>query len=204
MRVLFAGVVGLFLTLSGFGLSGEAFAQSYKLKSGDNVSISVWQDEKLNRQVIVRPDGKVSLPLAGHVRAAGASLETLEVRVKQRLQKFYAEDLDVTAALVSTAEEAAADEEDAVVIYVTGQVRNPGRYELRPDDPVTVLQGIALSGGLANFAAKGRIKVRRSIDGEETVVRYRYRDVVKGRDLSADFLLEDGDVIVVPERGLFR
>lgn len=182
-----------------FAVQTSAFGQSYRLKSGDKIEVSVWQDEKLNRQIFVGPDGRVSFPLAGHMRAAGSTLEALETRLKQRLKKFYSEELDVTVLLLNTKNEDAALDK---VIYVTGEVRKPGPFAIKKR--TTVLQALALSGGLGPFAAKARIQVRRKVNGRDIVVPFNYNDVEKGRDLTGNIYLRDGDVVIVPERGLFE
>lgn len=181
----------------------NAIAQSYKLRAGDRIAVSVWQDPKLDREIVVRPDGAISFPLAGHVPAAGSSLQTLESRLRQRLGKLYTEKLDITAALVGS-EQVEEEEEklDETTIYITGEVRNPGQFVLKKD--TTVLQAIALSGGLGPFAAKKRIQVRRQIKGGDVVLPFNFKEVESGRDLVSDIFLKEGDVVFVPERGLFR
>lgn len=178
-----------------------AIAQSYKLRAGDRIAVSVWQDPKLDREVVVRPDGAISFPLAGHVPAAGSSLQSLESRLRQRLGKLYTEKLDITAALVERGQ-AKEEELDETTIYVTGEVRNPGQFVLKKD--TTVLQAIALSGGLGPFAAKKRIQVRRQIKGGDVVLPFNFKEVESGRNLVSDIFLKEGDVVFVPERGLFR
>lgn len=190
----------LFITM--IACAAGAQAQIYLLESGDTVQISVFQDPKLDRQVLVLPDGRISFPLAGHIKASGRSLESLEGALKGRLQKFYSETLDVTASLVGQAPPAVEEPPENKIIYITGEVRNPGQFILR--DGTNVLQAIAISGGLATFAAKRRIQVRRKIDGVDVVMPFDYKDVESGRDIEGNFLLQDGDVIVVPEKGLFR
>lgn len=196
----------LILTVFMFFVSttNHVFANSYKLQRGDTIEISVWQDDKLNRQAVVRPDGRISVPLAGHLRAAGSSLEAVEARLKQRLQKFYSETLDVTVALIGRPEPQPAEEEivEPTVLYITGEVRNPGRFAVT--EPTTVLQALAISGGLGPFAAKKRIQIRRKVDENFVVMRFNYNDVESGRDLADNILLQEGDVIIVPEKGLFR
>lgn len=198
MRVFLFSVLLCFVTAH-----TNAVAQTYKLRTGDRVAVSVWQDPKLDREVIVRPDGGISFPLAGHVRAAGSSLQTLESRLKQRLGKLYTEDLDITAALIERGQAKEEEEElEETTIYITGEVRNPGQFLLKKE--TTVLQAIALSGGLGPFAAKKRIQVRRQIKGGDVVLPFNFKEVESGRDLVSDIYLKEGDVIFVPERGLFR
>lgn len=187
-----------------FTIQAGAAGQVYKLRAGDQLNVTVWQDEKLNRDVVVRPDGRISFPLAGHMSAAGASLEALEARLKSRLQKYYAESLDVSVSLSAAfKEEDEEDDEDLPdLIYVTGEVNKPGPFEMKK--PTTVLQALARSGGLAPFAAKKRIQIRRQIRDQYEVYFFDYKAVERGRDLEDNIYLHDGDVIVVPERRLFE
>ncbi len=188
-------ILSTFIILCLF-LTPSFAAGSYRLKRGDTISVTVWQDQNLNRQVLVRPDGRISFPLAGNLRAAGRSPESLGIGLKQRLRKFYNDDLDVTVSLVSV------DKSSDRVIYVTGQVTRPGPFEIKK--PTTVLQALALSGGLGPFAAQRRILVRRKIKGRDVVFPFDYAKAESGRDITGNIYLRDGDVVVVPERGLFE
>jgi polysaccharide export outer membrane protein len=169
----------------------------YRLKKGDTLEIWVEQDPNLRRQVVVAPDGRIALPLAGHLRAAGLTPEALERALAARLQKNFTTDVDVTVILAN-----AAEPEEQGIIYVTGEVANPGSFTVTT--PTTVLQAIALSGGLSEFAAKRRVHVRRTAKGRQVLIPFDYRNVETGRDMSDNVLLKDGDVVVVPERGLFE
>ena len=83
-----------------------------------------------------------------------------------------------------------------------GEVAKPGKVEYRSS--MNVLQAIASAGGLGPFAADKRIKIRRKVDGDETLIDFDYDAFVSGEDLSGNILLRNGDVIIVPERGLFE
>jgi polysaccharide export outer membrane protein len=187
MRVLLA--FALLFVLSGAVLSQE-------LQSGDVVEISVYQDPKLNRQVVIGPTGSISFPLAGHVQAGGMTPQGLERALRGRLRGKYAGDLDITVSVVSR------DDATKPRIYVTGEVQRPGPH------PVTaatnVLQAISLAGGLSPFAAKQRIQVRRQTGGVEEVHVFNYRAYESGSDVTGNINLRAGDVVIVPERGLFE
>ncbi len=175
----------------------QSFADgSYLLKKGDTLSVTVWQDQNLNRQVLVRPDGRISLPLAGSFKAAGRSPESLGTGIKRRLAKFYNDELDVTVSVVSVKEEIDR------LIYVTGQVTRPGPFEIKK--PTTILQALSLSGGLGPFAAERRILIHRKIKGRDVVIPFDYGKFETGVDVAGNIYLRDGDVVVVPERGLFE
>jgi len=173
----------------------------YRLKNGDMIEVAVFQEPNLNRQLVIAPDGRISFPLVGQIRAAGLSIGAVENTLKDRLKKFYQNDLDLTVLLVSV-RETQEDEKFIPVIYITGEVKNPGQFPIKTR--TTILQAIALSGGLGPFAAKGRILVRRSSKGQNYVFPFDYRSVEKGAEIVGNITLRHGDVVVVPERGLFE
>jgi polysaccharide biosynthesis/export protein len=179
-------------------------AAEYRLRPGDKVEVTVWQDEKLNRTVIVAPDGQIAFPLAGRFKAAGRSVEAVETELKGRLQKQYTDDIDVTLAIAEIREDKQRTEEPPLdpSVYVTGEVAKPGQYFFK--SRTNVLQAIALAGGLGPFAAESRIKVRRKVNGRETLYEFDYEAFTEGSDLSGNMFLRSGDVIVVPEKGLFE
>lgn len=183
--------------LVAFGWATAAHAQA--LQPGDTISISVYQDSRLDRQIMIGPTGFISMPLAGQIRAGGMSPADLENEIKSRLKDKFSSGLDVSVTLVSSK---SPDDELKPRIFVTGEVSRPGFYILR--QPTTLLQAIALSGGLGPFAARSRIQVRRTVGGEEQVFYFNYRGFENGRDLTGNIRLRAGDVVVVPERGLFE
>lgn len=174
-------------------------AAAQPLQPGDTISISVYQDSRLDRQLVIGPSGAISFPLAGQIRAGGMTPEALENELRNRLKDKFASGLDITVTLVSASK---PDEDLKPRIFVTGEVSRPGPYLLR--QRTTLLQAIALSGGLGPFAARGRIQVRRTIRGEETVHFFDYAAYEAGRDLTGNISLRAGDVIIVPERGLLE
>lgn len=183
--------------LIAFGLSTTAKAQP--LQPGDTISISVYQDSRLDRQLVVGPSGFISFPLAGQIRAGGMSPAELENEIRNRLKDKFASGLDVTVTLVAATK---PDDERKPRIYVTGEVSRPGFYIL--GQRTNLLQAIAMSGGLGPFAARSRIQVRRTVRGEEQVFYFDYAAFEAGRDLTGNISLRAGDVIVVPERGLLE
>lgn len=189
MRIVLAlGVLLAFLTTAG--------AQT--LKPGDMISISVLQDPKLDRQVLIGPDGMIAMPLAGHLKAGGVTPQALEVALRNRLQKNYTDPLDITVALVSTP---APNDDTKPKIYITGEILKPGPYILV--QRINIMQAIAQAGGLGPFAERQRIQIRRKINGAESIFYFDYNAFSSGADLTGNIDLKGGDVIVVPERGLF-
>lgn len=193
MRLLVA-----FLLLFSFAV--DASAQVAPLNPGDTIHISVWQDPKLDRQVVVGPDGMISFPLAGHIRAGGLTPPALENVLRQKLQKNYTSRLDITVSLAAVNKE--EEFESKPRIYITGEVLKPGPYVIRTN--TNVMQALALAGGLGPFAATKRIQIRRQQNGTDSTFLFNYKDYVAGTNTADNINLQSGDVIIVPERGLFE
>jgi polysaccharide export outer membrane protein len=175
-------------------------ASAQTLKPGDTLSISVMQDSKLDRNVVVDPSGQIAMPLAGHMRASGLTPQALENVIKNRLKSSYKdESLDVTVALNNSA---IPEEDLKPKVFITGEVLRPGSYVVR--QKTTLMQAISLAGGLGPFAAKRRIMVRRKGGPGENIFMFDYRAYEAGQDLEGDIILHAGDVIMVPERGLLE
>ena len=126
-----------------------ALAQSEPLQPGDTLQISVWQDPKLNRQVVVGPDGMIAFPLAGHIKAEGITPQSLEGLLRSRLKKNYTGQLDVTVSLAAVNPTEASASKPRV--YISGEVLKPGPILLKP--PINIAQAVALAGGVSPFAA---------------------------------------------------
>ncbi len=192
--------------IAGLCVAGSAQAQTestgdYLLEPGDLIDINVLEDPTLNRQALVRPDGKISMPLAGAIAVAGLTPEAAQGLIRRRLAKDFIEPPNVTVSLAAVAEE---DVWEDPAFYVLGEVNEPGRYNFDGDKPVTVLQALSLAGGLDVFAARKRVQIRRFAGDIETLLLFDYDAVDSGEGLLQPLFIEDGDVIVVPERGLFR
>lgn len=191
MKVNFASTLAilLFMTLSGPILAdnteagGDSF---YHIQPGDVLSVSVWKEEDLNQEVIVRPDGNITFPLVGEAKAAGKSVEQLRDLVSHRLQK-YIPDPVVTVSTIQLA---------GNTIYVIGKVNRPGIFPIVRH--VDVIQALSLAGGTSTYAALNNIKVLRRSDDGLTAIPFRYGDIEKGKNLEQNIILEAGDVVVVP------
>lgn len=169
------------------------------LEPGDMIGISVLQDSKLDRQTVIDRAGMISFPLAGRIKAAGMTPQGLENALRSRLKSNYSTDLDITVSILTAPEK---DEQQKPRIFVTGEVKAPGFFVFRPK--TTVMQAIALSGGLTPFAAKRRIQIRRRIDGVESIFVFNYNDFEAGTNLEGNIDLRPEDIIVVPVRGLIE
>ena len=189
----------LVLLLVLLGSSGTALAQSAALQPGDPVNISVYQDPKLDRTVIVGPTGMISFPLAGQIRAGGLTPAQLENVLRQRLKGRFTEEPDVTVGLAALRP---TEEDLKPRIFITGEVLRPGFYVMRTRRDL--MQAIAEAGGFSPFAATRRIQVRRKINGAESIFVFNYNDFFSGVNLADNITLRVGDIIIVPEKGLFE
>jgi polysaccharide biosynthesis/export protein len=177
-------------------------AEAQTLQVGDTLSVSVMQDSKLDRTVIIDPSGQIAFPLAGHIRVQGLTPQAVENILRERLKSNYKdESLDVTVALVNAAKDV-PEEDLKPKIFITGEILRPGSYVVR--QKTTLMQAIALAGGLGPYAAKRRIMVRRRGGTGEDIFMFDYRAYEAGQDLEGNITLRPGDVVMVPERGLFE
>ncbi|MAU53315.1 MAG: sugar transporter [Roseovarius sp.] len=189
------------------GLAGAAAAQSdYRIQPGDTLQIEVLEDPNLNRSVLVLPDGSISVPLVGTVRAGGRNVDSVAQTLASELAGNFAVPPTVLVSVAALApEDPRVDEEpDLMNVYIVGEANEPGRKEVLPG--TTLLQFLAEAGGLSRFAAEKRIQLRRvdPVSGTETVYRFNYRTMGGPDSISGTTVLAPGDVIVVPERRLFE
>jgi len=158
----------------------------YTIGPDDILTVTVWREKDLSADVVVRPDGRITLPLANDVLAQGLTPDGLRERVTEALSKFV-EDPSVTVVVKQI---------NSRRVFVTGQVGKPGPYPLSA--PTTVLQQLSIAGGLGEFAESKRILIMRSENGLQKAFKFNYNDVIKGKNLSQNILLKPGDTIVVP------
>ncbi len=161
-------------------------AASYLLQPGDVLQVSVWKEPELQSEVIIRPDGALSFPLAGDVQAAGRGVDQLRAELETRLRKLVPE------ATVSVAIKVIAGNR----IYVLGKVTRPGDYAI--NRPTDVMQAISLAGGTTPFADVNDIRILRRTGDHELAIRFRYGDVERGHALEQNIVLQGGDTVVVP------
>lgn len=160
---------------------------TYRIQAGDVLSISVWKEPDLQLEVLVRPDGWLSFPLAGDQRAAGRTVDDLRQTLAARLKKFVPEPV-VTVTVRALGGNR---------IYVVGKVNRPGEFPF--SRPLDVMQSLSLAGGATSFAALNDIRIiRRNADGKQISIAFHYEDVARGRHLDQNILLESGDTVVVP------
>ena len=168
---------------------GPSFAvdESYRINKGDKLKINVWQEENLQSEVAVSPDGTISFPMVGVVQAAGKTIDEFQTLLRERLEE-YIPGPEVNVTLLSA---------DGNTIYVVGEVARPGPYTMNKN--LDVMQALSLAGGLTAFAAKNDIRIlRRDADGHSSSIPFSYDDVEDADDLDANILLQSGDTIIVP------
>jgi polysaccharide export outer membrane protein len=200
-RQIAALIAALLLALP--ALAPEARAQdSYLLRPGDVVRVEVVEDPSINRSTIVLPDGRISVPLAGTVRAGGRTIEQIQAELSSRLAPNFAAAPTVFVALERLAERAATGVRP-ITVHVIGEAARPGKLAL--DRGTTLLQAFAEMGGFSRFAATGRIQLRRP-DGQggETIYPIDYKAIERGASSAGLTVLREGDVIIVPQRRLFE
>ena len=158
----------------------------YTIHPGDILQISVWQDESLTREALVRPDGRFSFPLAGDVVAVGKNAEEIKDEIAERIERFIPDPV-VTVAV---------DQIQGNKIFVLGKVNRPGEFVI--SGAIDVMQALTLAGGTSTFAGLNKIKILRRVDGEQIAIPFKYEEVAKGKNLEQNVLLQAGDVVVVP------
>jgi polysaccharide export outer membrane protein len=158
----------------------------YVIGPEDALSVFFWRDKELSADVIVRPDGKISLPLLNDVQAAGFTPEQLRVKLIENARR-YIEDPNATVVVRQI---------NSRKVFITGEVQKPGPYVLAA--PTTVLQLISMAGGLREYADGKKIVVMRTVDGHPTGFRFNYKEVINRRNLRQNIELKPGDTVIVP------
>lgn len=159
---------------------------AYHIQPGDVLQVSVWKEQDLQGEVLVRPDGAFSFPLAGDVDTRGKSVEDLRKDLTARL-KHYMPDPVVTVAVRQIVGNR---------IFVLGQVNRPGDFQF--SRPVDVMQALSMAGGTTSYAALNDIVILRRERGQLQTIRFHYAEVARGKDLAQNIILNSGDTIVVP------
>jgi len=166
--------------------SSVALPTGYLIGPEDLLSIVFWRDKDMSADVVVRPDGKVSLPLLNDVQAAGLTPEQLRAQLMKAAAKFV-EEPNVTVVI---------KEIHSRKVFITGNVTKPGTYPLTSD--MTVLQLIAVAGGLQEYADGKNILVMRTEDGAQKAHKFNYKDVVAQKHPEQNIVLKPGDTVVIP------
>jgi polysaccharide biosynthesis/export protein len=161
--------------------------EAYVIGAGDLLAINVWKETELTRTVLVRPDGRISLPLIGELQAGGRTAAQLQAEITDKLANYISHpQVNVLVQEIKSRS-----------FNVVGKVVKPGEFVLIR--PTTILDGLAQAGGFQEFAKATKIYVlRRLPDGSTTMLPFNYKKVIKGQGLEQNVMLKSGDTIVVP------
>jgi len=167
----------------------HAETASYTLNPGDVLKITAFDDPRLDREVVVLPDGTINYPVVGEVHAAGMTVAQLQQTITSALIE---KGMLQTGAVV----DASVTKTTGYTIYVVGQVKQPGAYTTFAN--IDVMQAISMAGGLTPFASRSSIKILRHDHGNEVALPFDYDDVEDGKALDTNVTLKPGDTVVVP------
>lgn len=169
-------------------ISIPALCAPYVINPGDVLRVDVWNEESLSREVLVRPDGMISLPMAGEIATTKSTSAEVADKISKALSQYMKDPPRVVVSLVDA---------PGNKIFVIGKVTQPGEYKITSD--TDVMQALALAGGLNAFAAENDIRIlRREPNGKQIAIPFEYAKVKVGDDLETNIILRSGDVVVVP------
>ena len=161
--------------------------EDYVIGLEDILSVSVWKEPELSvKEVVVRPDGKISIPLIGDIQASELTPMQLQNKITERMKEFVAAP-SVTVVVLRIGSRS---------VSIVGQVAKPGIYYL--GSPMTVLELLARAGGIREDGKKTKISIVRNEGGRSVSYRFNYKDVSKGINLQQNIELKNGDVVIVP------
>jgi polysaccharide export outer membrane protein len=158
----------------------------YVVGPEDVLTIVFWRERDMSADVVVRPDGRISLPLLNDVDVAGLTPDQVRERVTEGAKRFV-EEPNATVVVKQI---------NSRKVYITGSVERPGPFPLLR--PTTILQLISLAGGLKEFAKAGDISVVRTEGTQQTFFQFNYDDVKNRKNLTQNILLKPGDTVIVP------
>ncbi|MDA8586157.1 polysaccharide biosynthesis/export family protein [Rhodobacteraceae bacterium] len=200
MKKFLVAIISMFIATTAVAQSG------YQIQPGDTLQVEVLEDPSLNRSTLVLPDGSISFPFAGTVRASGQTASQVGQVIRSGIASQFTTDptVFVTVQALNIAAPSVAAAAATTDIFMMGEILVPGAKSLQHG--VTLIQALAESGGFTKFAAKKRIILRRSDKrtGKQSVHRINYKAIADGAAIGNDIILRDGDVIIVPERRLFE
>ncbi len=168
------------------GETGEV-SGDYRMGPGDVLEVSVYGEESLNRKdLVVRPDGKISFPLIGDAQVGGLTTAQAKDALEQSLHEY------IPAAVASVS----IVQLGSLQYYVVGKVNKPGMFNV--SKPLTALQALAMAGGLTPFAEESNIVILRNSGAGTVHLPFNYKKIKKGLNVEENIILERGDVVVVP------
>lgn len=181
-----------------------AVAQAnYQIRPGDTLQVEVLEDPSLNRSVLVLPDGTVSFPFAGSVRAGGRTANEVGSAITAGISSNFASPPNVFVTVQQLTQAPLTGSRRTINVYVMGEVSSPGELTVAPG--TTLFQALSQAGAMTAYAATKRIVVRRTDrSGRAQVYKVNFKAIADGRAVGRDVRLRDGDVIIVPQRRLFE
>ena len=165
---------------------GVEVPAGFTIGPDDVLNVVFWRDKEMSADVVVRPDGRITLPLVNDIVAVGLTPEQLRDRIKEEASK-YVEDPSVTVIVRQI---------NSRRVFITGMVGKPGAYPMTRT--ISVLQLISLAGGLNEYADAKNIMIMRTENGQQVALKFNYNDVRKGKNLKQNIELRTGDTVVVP------
>lgn len=196
---LFAPLIALLLSAGMLSAQGD-----YQIRPGDTLVIEVLEDSSLNRAVAVLPNGQINFPYAGSVAAQGRTVSEVEGALRSGISSNFASPPTVFVTVqprqaVASSGGSSSTSGKTIDVFFLGEVNKPGAVQVKRG--TTLLQAMAVSGGVSKFAATKRIQLRR--EGTPDAFTINYKALSNG-SANNDIELKDGDVILVPERRLFE
>jgi polysaccharide export outer membrane protein len=175
------------IATSDTGATNKPHDDRFVIGNDDVLAISVWNEPNLTKSIPVRSDGKISLPLVGEMQASGKTPLQLERDVTEKLKGF------ITAPEVNVI----VEKVNSRKFNILGEVSKPGSYPLTAS--MTIMDGIAIAGGFRDFAKKTGVYIlRKTPDGQESRLKFNYKDFIKGKDVAQNIRLEPDDTVIVP------
>lgn len=186
-KVFWIILLGLFFSLYSDPVAAleQSKEPEYIIGKGDILEINVWKEEDLTRTLIVRKDGRISLPLVNDIQAAGITPMQLKKEIQAKLSE-YIENPVVTVIVKS---------QDSKRYYIIGEIKNTGQYELKKD--LTIVQALALAGGFTEWADKDDILLLRKTDNRTDQIKIDYHKIISGDDYQQNVILQPDDTIIV-------
>jgi polysaccharide export outer membrane protein len=176
----------IFLAVLFFTTQVSQANESYLLNAGDILNISVWNEDALQKEVIILPDGMISFPLAGQLMAEGKAVSNLQNEITEKLSEYISDPV-VTVSVISVA---------GNNIHIMGKVGSPGSIVM--SQTLNFMQALSLAGGLSPYAKEDDIIILRRINSEQKAIAVDYPALKNGEKLEDNIMLKSGDVIIIP------
>ena len=190
MSIVKLSVLLVFSFFAVFSTAAETIEPvPYKINAGDVLAVYVWNEESVSQKdILVRPDGRISIPIIGEVVVAGKTIDVIKQEISERLSTILIDKPVVTVSIVQMT---------GNIVFVLGKVARPGQFMIV--GRLDVAQVLALAGGTTTFANESKIKIlRRDQNGVQKAINYNYGKIESGLSLEGNILVQSGDVVIVP------